>query len=321
MPRFLLAFLIAVLAPFAAGAQGEYPTRPVRVIVPFAAGGVIDVVTRIVGDHMGATLGRQLVVENKPGAGSTIGAGEVAKAAPDGYTLLVNGAAHSAIPALYPNAPFDPVKDFAPVAQLGRVPFVLAVHPNVPAQDMKSFVAWLKASPGQANFGTTGAGAASHLSGELFRQLAGIEYTHVPYRGTPAAVNDLLAGRVDFMIDAQNLLAPHVQSGALRGLAVTTRTRSKLLPDLPTFQEMGVAGYESFSWQALYGPAGLPAPIVAKLNAAVRAALADGTVQERMAKAGLEPPPDTSPDGLATLLRGEIEKWGPIIKATGAAPG
>jgi len=319
-----LAALPAVAAlPGAARAQGAgtYPDRPVRVVVPFAAGGVIDVVTRIVMEHVTATLGRPMIVDNRPGAGSTIGADFVAKAAPDGYTLLVNGLAQTAMPALYPNAPVNPERDFAPIVGLGNVPFVLATHNSVPATDWASFSAFLRQRNGDATFATTGAGSASHLSGELMRKISGLNYTHVPYRATPAAVTDLLAGRVNFMIDAQNLLAPHIRSGTLRGIAMTTARRSALLPEIPTFQEAGLAGYESASPQVLYGPRGTPRPVIDKLAAAVNAALDDAVVKQRFAERGLERFPAMTPEQIAQWLRAEIEKWGPIIRATGATSG
>ncbi|MCC7427523.1 MAG: tripartite tricarboxylate transporter substrate binding protein [Alphaproteobacteria bacterium] len=319
-----LAALPAVAAlPGAARAQGAgtYPDRPVRVVVPFAAGGVIDVVTRIVMEHVTATLGRPMIVDNRPGAGSTIGADFVAKSAPDGYTLLVNGLAQTAMPALYPNAPVNPERDFAPIVGLGSVPFVLGVHNSVPATDWASFAAFLRQRNGEATFATTGAGSASHLSGELMRKISGLDYTHVPYRATPAAITDLLAGRVNFMIDAQNLLAPHIRSGTLRGIAITTARRSSLLPEVPTFQEVGLAGYESSSPQVLYGPRGTPRPVVDKLAAAVNAALDDAGVKQRFAERGLERFPAMTPEQLVQWLRSEIEKWGPIIRATGATSG
>ena len=233
---------LIALAPVAALGQ-----RPIRVVVPFAAGGIIDVVARILAEPMGRALGQGMVIDNQPGAGSVIGARVVARAAADGATLLLSGAAHAVIPALYPDAGVDPVADFAPIALLGQQPFVLAVHPSSPARDPEGFLAWLRARPGQgggqARFATTGIGAASHLAGELLKQLAGVDFEVVPYRGTPQAVTDLVAGRVDFMLDSQTLLAPLAAAGQLRALAVTTAARSALLPALPTLAETGIAGY------------------------------------------------------------------------------
>jgi tripartite-type tricarboxylate transporter receptor subunit TctC len=316
--RSLLA-AAALAAPLTARAQG-YPNRPVRVVVPFAAGGIIDVVARILAEPLARRLGQPLVIENTPGAGSTIGARAVARAAPDGHTLLLNGAAHAVIPALFPDAGVDPVGDFAPVALLGEQPFVAAVHPGVPATDVPSLLAWLRSRRGEATFATTGIGAASHLSGELLKKLAGVDFTIVQYRGTPAAVTDFLAGRVDFMIDSQTLLAPLMQDGRARGLAVTTARRSALLPALPTLQEAGVAGYESSSWQALYAPMATPPEVIRALSAAVLAVLADPAVQARYAERGIEPRPGDAA-ALRNVLKAEMERWTPILRATGARAG
>jgi len=212
--RSLVATLLA--APAVARAQGDYPSRPIRVVVPFAAGGVIDVVARIIAEPLSRKLGQPLVIENTPGAGSTIGARNVMRAAADGYTLFLNGAAMGVIPALFPDAGVNPVADFAPVALLGEQPFVACVHPSVPATDVASLLAWLRSRRGEATFATTGIGAASHLSGELLKKLAGVDFTIVQYRGTPAAVTDFVAGRVEFVIDSQTLLAPLIADGRAR---------------------------------------------------------------------------------------------------------
>jgi tripartite-type tricarboxylate transporter receptor subunit TctC len=316
--RALLAAALA--APAVARAQGAFPNRPIRVVVPFAAGGIIDVVARIIAEPLSRRIGQTLVIENTPGAGSTIGARAVARAAPDGHTLLLNGAAHSVIPALFPDTGIDPVSDFAPIALLGEQPFVAAVHPSVPATDVPSLLAWLRSKRGEATFATTGIGAASHLAGELLKKLAGVDFTIVQYRGTPAAVTDFIAGRVEFMIDSQTLLAPLMQDGRARGLAVTTARRSRMLPDLPTLQEAGVAGYESSSWQALYAPMTTPAPVTAALSAATLAVLADPAVQARFNERGVEPRPGDSA-ALRNFLKAEMDRWLPILRATGARAG
>jgi len=319
-PLLLFATATAVARPAAAQAPPRYPSRPVRIVVPFAAGGVIDVVARILADPLAGRLGQPVVVENLPGAGSTIGARTVARAAPDGHTLLLNGAAQSVIPALYPDAGFDALADFTPVALLGDQSFLVCVHPSVPATDVPSLLAWLRTRGDEATFATTGIGAASHLAGELLKRLADVRFTIVPYRGTPAAVTDFIAGRVDFMIDSQTLLAPLVRDGKVRALAVTTARRSRLLPDLPTLQEAGIAGYSASSWQALYGPAGLPPGVLATLSAAVLQVLDDPAVQRRFAEAGVDPMPG-DPAAAARFVRAETEKWTPILRATGARPG
>jgi tripartite-type tricarboxylate transporter receptor subunit TctC len=307
-------------APATARAQGGFPNRPVRIVVPFAAGGIIDVVARIVAEPLSRKLGQPVVIENTPGAGSTIGARNVMRAPADGYTLLLNGAAHSVIPALFPDAGVDPAADFAPIALLGEQPFIAAVHPSVPATDVPSLLAWLRSKRGEATFATTGIGAASHLAGELLKKLAGVDFTIVQYRGTPAAVTDFVAGRVEFMIDSQTLLQPMMQDGRARGIAVTTARRSRLVPDLPTFQQGGVAGYETSSWQALYAPAATPPAVLGVLGAAIAEVLADPAVQQRYAERGVEPRPGDAA-ALRNFLKAEMEKWLPILRATGARAG
>lgn len=317
--RALLAAPL-LAGPAVAQAQGTWPSRAIRIVVPFGAGGVIDVVARILSEPLSQKLGQTIVIENAPGAGSTIGARNVMRAQPDGYTLLLNGAAMSVIPALFPDAGVNPTQDFVPVALLGEQPFVAAVHPAVPATDVASLLGWLRAKRGEATFATTGIGAASHLAGELLKKLAGVDFTIVQYRGTPAAVTDFVAGRVEFMIDSQTLLAPLIADGRAKGLAVTTARRSRLLPDLPTLQEAGVAGYETSSWQALYAPAGVAPPIVQRLSAATMEVLADPSVQDRFHQRGVEPRPGDAA-ALGAFLRAEMDKWLPILRATNARAG
>jgi tripartite-type tricarboxylate transporter receptor subunit TctC len=301
-------------------AQTRFPDRPVRIVVPFAAGGIIDVVGRLIAEPLGRELGQTIVIENQPGAGSTIGARTVARAAPDGHTLLLNGAAHPVIPALYRDAGFDSVADFAPVALVGDQSFLVCVHPSVPVNDVASLLTWLRSRRGEATFATTGVGAASHLAGELLKSLAQVDFTVVTYRGTPAAVTDFIAGRVDMMIDSQTLLAPFVRDGKARALAVTTTRRSRMLPDLPTLEEAGIAGYRASSFQALYAPARTPEPIIATLSAAVLKVLADPAVQRSFADRGVDPMPGDSAEA-RRFLRAESEKWIPILARTGARPG
>jgi tripartite-type tricarboxylate transporter receptor subunit TctC len=317
------ALAAAAALPFAAVnalAQTRYPDRPVRIIVPFAAGGIIDVVARLIADPLARELGQPFVIENQPGAGSTIGARTVARAVPDGYTLLLNGAAHPVIPALYRDAGFDSVADFAPVALVGDQSFLVCVHPSVPVNDVPSLLSWLRSRQGQATFGTTGVGAASHLAGELLRSLADVEFTVVTYRGTPQAVTDFIAGRVDMMIDSQTLLAPFVREGKARALAVTTTHRSRMFPELPTLEEVGIAGYRASSFQALYAPARTPEPIIAALSATVLKVLADPNVQRDFVERGVDPMPGNSSQA-RSFLRAESDKWIPILERTGARPG
>jgi hypothetical protein len=241
----------------------------------------------------------------------------VARAVPDGHTLLLTGASQAVVPTLYPDAGYDIFTDFVPVAPLGDQPFVLAVNPGIPAQDVAGLVAWLKQRRGDANFATTGLGAASHLAGELLKTMAGVDFTVVPYRGTPQAVTDLTAGRVDFMVDSQTLLGPLIADNRVRGIAVTTATRSPMLPNLPTLAEGGVAGYDAAAWQAIYAPAGTPAPILQILSDAASRAMRDPAVIRRLAEAGVDIMPDNSPEAAARHLDIEVRKWGDLVRALG----
>jgi tripartite-type tricarboxylate transporter receptor subunit TctC len=314
--RSLLGAVPFALAAPAARAQA-FPARPIRVVVPFGAGGLTDVVARIIVEPMSVTLGRPLVIENQGGAGSTIGAATVARAAPDGYTIMVGSVGHTVMDALYPNFQFSPSRSFAPVALLTQQPFVVAVSPNNPARDVPSFIAWLRQRGGEANLGTAGIGATSHLSAELIRKLAGVSFTVVPYRGTPQAVTDLTAGRVDFMVDSQTLLGPLIADNRVRGIAVTTATRSSMLPNLPTLAEGGVAGYDAAAWQAIYAPAGTPAPILQTLSDAASRAMRDPAVIRRLAEAGVDIMPDNSPEAAARHLDIEVRKWGDLVRTLG----
>lgn len=293
-------------------------TRAIRIIVPFAAGGIIDVAARILAEPLAQALNQTIVIENQPGAGAVIGARTVARATPDGQTLLVNGAAHSVMKALYTGAP-DPARDFAPVTLISQQPFLLAVHPSVPPRDLPGFLAWLRERGDKATFATTGVGAASHLAGELLKKLAGVDFTVVPYRGTPQAVSDLTAGRVDFMIDSQTLLAPLARDGQVVPIAVTTPERSAMLPDLPSIAD-AVPGFSSSSWQAVYAPAGTPLPAIVRLAEGCATALAQPATQRRLADAGLQGMPG-GPQALAGFLAAETARWVPILTATGARGG
>ncbi len=317
------ATLAAALAtpPALAQAQTQTQARPLRVIVPFGVGGLTDVVARILADFMSPALGRPMVIENQGGAGSTIGAATAARAAPDGNTIMVGSVGHSAMRALYASFPFDPIESFAPVALVTRQPFVLVVHPSVPATDVPGFLAWLRSRNGEANFGTAGIGATSHLSAELLRKLTGAGFTVVPYRTTPQGVSDLTAGRVDFMIDSQTLLAPLMADNRVRGLAVTTAVRSTLLPNLPTLAEAGVPGYESSAWQGIYAPAGTPPEAIRPIAEAAAAATRDPATRGRLAAAGVDVFEDNSPEALARHLRVEVEKWSALVREVGLRGG
>ena len=300
-----------------ASAQDTYPDKPVRIVVSYGPGGAIDVVARIVSEHMAKTLGQTVVVDNKPGAGSTIAADLISRSAPDGYNLLVTGMAHSVMPELFPQAKLDPIKSFQPISYLGLMPFVLAVNPTLPVTDFASFVAYVKANPGSINCGSAGPGSSADLGEMLLAKMAGLDFVRVPYRSTPAAMNDLVAGRVGFMMDSQNVLVPHVKSGALRPLAVTSLDRSRLLPDLPTLNELGLKGFEVGSWSAMLAPPNTPRPVVDTITKAVAAAFADPAIQKRYTEIGYQLPHKVGPEALTEFLVGELAKWGPSAKATG----
>ena len=297
-------------------AQDSYPDKPVRLVVSYGPGGAIDIVARIVAEHMTTTFGKTVVVENKPGAGSTIAAELVSRAAPDGYTLLVTGMAHSVMPELFPQAKLDPIKSFQPISYLGLMPFVLAVNPSLPVTDYASFVAYVKSRPGTINCGSAGPGSSADLGEMLLAKMAGLDFVRVPYRSTPAAMNDLVAGRVGFMMDSQNVLIPHINTGALRPHAVTSRDRSRQLPNLPTLDELGLKGFEVGSWSAMLAPPNTPRPIVDRIAKAVAAAYADPVLQKRFTDLGYQLP-KVGPEALATFLAGESAKWGPLAKETG----
>lgn len=313
--------LLGALAVAALGSPALAQPRPLRVIVPFGVGGLTDVVARILMEFIGPALGRPAVIENQGGAGSTIGAATAARAAPDGNTVMVGSVGHAAMRALYANFPFDPIESFAPVALTTRQPFVVVVHPSVPATDVPGFLAWLRSRRGEANFGTAGIGATSHLSAELLRKMTGVQFTVVPYRTTPQGVADLTAGRVEFMIDSQTLLAPLMADNRVRGLAVTTAQRSSMLPQLPTLHEAGVPGYDSSAWNGIYAPAGTPEAAIRPIAQAAAAAVRDGATRQRLVAAGVDVFEDNSPEALAAHLRVEVAKWGELVRTLGIRGG
>jgi len=289
-------------------------------IVSFAAGGPTDTVARLISTKMSELLGQTFVVENRAGAGGNIGADVVAKAPPDGYTLLMGTVSTHAInPGLYRKMPYDPVRDFAPVGQVGVTPILLAVHPSVPAKDMKGLIALLKANPGKYTYGSAGLGSILHLCGEEFKALAGgLNVTHVPYKGSAPMIADLLGGQISMVFDGFPTVLPQVQAGTVRAIGAGTATRARALPDLPTLQEQGLKGFECYTWNAIFAPAKTPPQVVARLNEAINKALADPALFRRLQEAGIDPTPGTTPDKVAEFVRAELAKWAPIIKASGA---
>jgi tripartite-type tricarboxylate transporter receptor subunit TctC len=310
----------ALLALSAAGAhaQSDYPNKPVRLIVPFAAGGGGDNLARTVSQAASDALGQQIIIENRAGAGGNIGSAAAAKTPPDGYTLLYGTNGTFAINhALYANSGFDPVKDFMPVARLTRIGMVVVVNNEVPAKSVAELLAHLKNNPGKASFGSAGNGTSSHIAGEMFKMMTGTDILHVPFRGNGPAMIDLIGGRIELMIDVMPSAYPHAAAGKIRALAVTTKTPVAAAPALPTLDSAGVPGFELSAWDGIWAPAGTPRPIVDKLNAAFNKALADGTVKERLFKIGADPVPGT-PDDLGKFVASELPKWAEVVKRSGA---
>ncbi|VFR21720.1 Tricarboxylate transport protein TctC [plant metagenome] len=309
------AALTASVFSGAAVAADNYPNKPIRLVVPFPAGGTTDLVGRLYADKLGQALGQTVVVENKGGAGGSIGSSYVASAAPDGYTLgLATVSTHGINPAVYPKLPFDVLKDFTPISNLAAVPNIMTVNPNrVAARNMADFVKAAKAEPGKYTYASAGNGSVSHMMGELFKSASGTDLMHVPYRGVGPALNDALAGQVDVMYDNLPSTLPHVQAGKLIALAVATPKRVAALPDVPTFAEVGLAPVNDPSWFGLVAPANLPKEILDKLSAAVKQAAADPAVKERLVSLGAEPV-GNSPDAFAKQIADEVEKNKRIAK-------
>ncbi|HET7765088.1 MAG TPA: tripartite tricarboxylate transporter substrate binding protein [Burkholderiales bacterium] len=314
------SFGAAVLAAALAGSFANsvfaqnYPSKPIRLIVPFAPGGGNDNVARLVGKRLGEGLGQPVVVDNRPGAGGVVGAELAAKSAPDGYTLFLGGVGSHAInPNLVKNLPYDPVRDFAPVELLAQAPLVLVVHPSVPARDIAEFVAYARRNPGKLNFASNGNGSSSQLAAVMFDSMAGIDMVHVPYKGLSPALTDLLSGQVQLMFSSVVAILPHIKAGKLRGLAVTGTKRLALLPGLPTIAESGFPGYQASSWYGILAPAGTPRDIVARLNAELAKALERPEVRSSLLAEGAEPAGGT-PEAFAAHIRAEKERLGRVIR-------
>ncbi len=294
-----------------------YPSKPVRVIVGFAAGGNVDIPARIVSTKLSEIWGTPVVVDNRPGAGSNIAAEFVAKAAPDGYTLLMcNAASHGINPSIYRKIPFDPNKDFAPISQIGSTANVLLVHPSLPLTTVGAFISYAKANPGKLSIGSAGVGTSQHMSIELFKSMTGTNLVHVPYKGGAPALADLLGTQIPAMVSGVPTALPSIKAGKVRALGVTTAKRSSQLPELPTIAEAGVPGFEVTSWYGLCAPAGTPKPTIAKLNADVVKALNMPDTQQRLAEQGVDAAP-TTPEHFAEFIKSEVAKWPKIVKDAG----
>ncbi|MBX9934134.1 MAG: tripartite tricarboxylate transporter substrate binding protein [Methylobacterium sp.] len=311
----LAAATIGLAAP--AAAQAPYPSRPITLVVPFAAGGSTDVVGRLVAQKMSDVLGQQVVVENVVGAGGNVGAARIAKAEPDGYSILMGTVAtHALNPLMLKRKPYDPVADFAPVSLLAVIPNVLIVNPKLPANTVKELIALVKADPAKYNYASSGLGTPLHLSGELFKSMAGVKMQHIPYRGSGPALNDVVAGQVPIQFDNLPSASEFIKAGTLRALAVTTKERASSFPDVPTMAEAGLPGYETYTWNALFAPPNTPRPIIDALNAAALKALADPVVIERM-KAFSATVVSSTPEALADHVKAEVAKWAPVVKDAG----
>ncbi len=304
-------------APAVAFAQA-YPTRPVHMVVGFAAGGGADIMARLIGQALSQRLGQQIVVDNRPGAGTNIATEVVAKAAPDGYTLLLANSPNAINATLYDNLSFDFVRDIAPVASIGRVPLVMVVNPALPAKTIAEFIAYAKANPGKVNMGSGGNGAPDHMSGELFKAMAGVGILHVPYRGVAPAIADLLGGQVQVIFGTMPAVIALIKSGKLRALGVTTATRSSELPDVPSIGEF-VPGYEASQWYGIGAPKSTPADVIERLNRETNAVLADPKMQARLAELGASVL-SGSPADFGKLIVDETAKWAKVVKISGAKP-
>jgi tripartite-type tricarboxylate transporter receptor subunit TctC len=316
--------IAAVLFGIAPGARAQlpYPTRPITMVVPFAAGGPTDVMGRILAQQMSQILGQQIIIENVTGAGGTLGALRVVKAAPDGYTMVLgNLGTHAAALGIYKNLSYDPRSDFEPVMIIGNTPMVLVVKNGLPAATLKDVIALALAKSGKVTFGSAGIGSISHLTLILFNSLTKAQVQHVPYRGLSQAVNDVLAGQIDGVFDQVVTAVPHIRSGGEKAIAVTAVSRTRQLPDVPTSIEAGVPDLQTNAWTALFFPKGTPKAIVARMNAAVDRAMEIEAVARQMEELGADlPPPDRrTPQALADLVRTEVEKWVPLIRAIGVA--
>jgi len=295
-----------------------YPSRPVRLIVGFPAGGGSDITARLMGQWLSERLGQTFVVENRPGAATNIATEAVVKSAPDGYTLLLFGSSSTINATFYDKLPFNLVHDIAPVASINRVPYVMEVNPSVPAKSVPEFIAYAKANPGKINMASAGNGSVQHVSGELFKMMTGVSMVHVPYRGGAPALTDLIGGQVQIMFDALTGSIEYIRASKLRALAVTTATRSEALPDLPTVGDF-VPGYETSSWSGIGAPKGTPTEIIAKLNNEINAALADPKIKARLADLGSVPMP-MSPADFGNLIDESVEKWGNVIHTANIKP-
>lgn len=314
-----VAGFLEILAAAPAGAQAAYPARPITLVVPFAAGGATDLLARMVAERLKSGLGAAVVVENRPGAASTVGAAYVAKAPPDGYTLLMATSTTLAISkTLYKRLPYDPVADFTPITLVAAVPFSLVVNPAMPVSSLRELIAYAKSRPGELSYASSGNGSPHHLGAEMLKTAAGLDIKHVTYRGSAPAIQDVIGGHVPLMmVDLQPAL-PHIRDGRLRVLGVTTASRVAAAPDIPTLAEAGLPGFELVAWQGVVAPARVPRPIVDRLAHEIAALVAAPETRTKLVGIALEPLPGSTPDSFADFVKSEVRRWAPIVKASGA---
>jgi tripartite-type tricarboxylate transporter receptor subunit TctC len=315
MKTILIALAAAASLALPATAQ-QYPSRPIKIIVPFGPGGFTDVAARILQKELAPALGQSIVIENKPGAGSTIGTAEVANAKPDGYTVVIISTAHVISPHLYKQMPYDALKDFTPVMKLAEGPYVLAVHPSLLVKNVQELIAMAKQSPGKIDYASSGNGSAQHLVGALFEKMSGAELNHVPYKGSNQAMNDVLGGQVKVTFAGVPNVLPNIANGKLKALGVSTAKRYADMPDVPTIAEAGVAGYDATIWLGILAPPGTPREIVQKLNAEITKVLSTPESRKLMASAGVDVATST-PEQFARLMQEEHERWGKVVRETG----
>ena len=315
--RALISAFAIVAAASPAAAQDAYPSKPVRIVVPFAAGGPADVYARILALRLQETMGQPFVVDDRPGAGSIIGTDAVAKSAPDGYTLLLMSNAHTVNESLIANKPFQLMRDFVPIAPINSSDLVLVARSGLPVSTLQELIAAAKAKPGAMTYASSGPGTPYHMAGELFKAMAGVSILHIPYKGSSGARTDVLGDQVDMMFDAVTTMTEHVRQGKVKALGTTGKTRSEVMPEVPTIAEAGVPGYAAPTWSGVIAPAGVPRPIIEKLNAAINTAIQSPTFRERFAAIGDEPAGGT-PEEFAELIRADSAKWGEVVRRSGA---
>jgi tripartite-type tricarboxylate transporter receptor subunit TctC len=314
MLRGAVALMLAI-ASFASAAQ-DYPTRTVKIIVPYGVGGSADVYGRFLAAKLSDSLGQPFVIENRPGGGAVIGTDAVAKSAADGYTLLVMSNTHTVNETLIPKKPYDLMKDLAPVTGINSQDLLLVMNPKVPAANLREFIAYAKKNPGKLNYASSGPGTPYHMAGELFKHMAGVDIVHIPHKGSDQARTAVLGGQVDIMFDAISTIVSHVHSGRLKALGTSGKSRSSVTPDIPTVSEAGVPGYEATIWLGLMAPAGTPRPVIDKLNGAVNKIINSPEVKQNWAKQGAVPM-GMSPDAFEKFMRADVQKWAKLVKETG----